>query len=226
MRKFIVALSTIFLLIFISGCGTGRRSGGDMIAVSNNSRSKNYKNLESGQLFQSDRMVQYSAWIDLTVEDPESANLELSNIAKQFEGYVNNIGTYKTIIRVKSDLLDQAIIAISNIGEIESKSISGIDVTEEYADYEIRLDNAQKARQRYLMLMQQAENVEAALKVEKELERLNETIERIKGRMQRMEHLTVYSTISISLSEELQPGILGYIFMGMYYGVKWLFVID
>ena len=72
--------------------------------------------------------------------------------------------------------------------------------------------------------MEEAENVEAALKVEKELERLNEKIDLLKGKINRIDHLSEYSTISINYEQHKKPGILGYIGLGLYKGVKWLFV--
>jgi hypothetical protein len=75
-----------------------------------------------------------------------------------------------------------------------------------------------------LELLAKAENVEAALKVEKELERLNSTIDLLKGKMNRINHLAEFSTITINLKEKKKPGIIGYVGIGIYRSVKWLFV--
>ena len=58
----------------------------------------------------------------------------------------------------------------------------------------------------------------------RELERLNETIGLLKGRMARLDHLEAYSTINVELRERKKPGLLGYIGLGAYHAVKWLFV--
>lgn len=133
-------------------------------------------------------------------------------------------GTYRAVIRVKSDQLNEAITTIEQLGKLTNKNVSGQDVTNEYRDYKIRLENAQKARNRYLELLKIAENVEATLKVEKELERLNNTIDLLKGKMNRIDHLDQFSTITINLKEKKNPGILGYVGLGLYHAVKWLFV--
>ena len=88
----------------------------------------------------------------------------------------------------------------------------------------IRLDNATKARETYLALLKKAENVESALKVEKELERLNGEIDILEGKMQKLSHLSQYSTITINIKSKPKPGILGYIGIGIYKSVRWLFV--
>jgi hypothetical protein len=98
------------------------------------------------------------------------------------------------------------------------------DVTEKYMDMGIRLDNAKKARVRYLELLARAENVEAALKVEKELERLNGEIDVIEGKLKFWDHRFEYSIIQISYTEKKKLGILGWVGLGLYQTVKWLFI--
>ncbi|MCI4651119.1 DUF4349 domain-containing protein [Phaeodactylibacter sp.] len=171
-----------------------------------------------------DRKILYNADLTLTVETPDSTSSYIQAIAKRYGGYVNETGTYRSIIRVESQLLDAAIDDISQLGRLDRKSIRGQDVTETYLDYQIRLDNAQQARGRYLDLLDQAATVDEILKVEKELERLNETIDLLKGKMNRIDHLDTYATITINLRERQKPGILGYIGIGLYRGVRWLFV--
>jgi hypothetical protein len=171
-----------------------------------------------------DRKILYDADLTLTVETPDSTSSYIQAIAKRYGGYVNETGTYRSIIRVESQLLDAAIDDISQLGRLDRKSIRGQDVTETYLDYQIRLDNAQQARGRYLDLLDQAATVDEILKVEKELERLNETIDLLKGKMNRIDHLDTYATITINLKERQKPGILGYIGIGLYRSVRWLFV--
>jgi len=170
------------------------------------------------------RMVIYNASVDLAVKKTDSINNSLSAIAQRYSGYALNLGTSYATIRVKSDQLPFALREVCALGKVRSKNISGNDVTDEYKDLEIRLDNAKKARDKYLALLEKAENVEAALKVEKELERLNGEIDLIEGKQKRLSHLNEFSTISVHYSEKVKPGLLGYIGIGVYKSVKWLFV--
>ena len=172
----------------------------------------------------SDQYIIYTSTINLTVNQPDSANVQLAKIASKYRGYLNESGTSQTILRVDSQSLDSALVDIEALGEVAYKNVQGRDVGEEYADYAIRLDNAEKARSRYLELLARAETVEAALLVEKELERLNGTIELMKGKMTRIDHLVDYSTITVSLKEKKKPGVIGYVAVGCYKGIKWLFV--
>lgn len=180
--------------------------------------------LESAGALAESRKVLYNAYLTLVVDEPEAAGESLGEIAEKYQGYAQELGTNRAVIRVKSESLDAALAAIALLGKVPSRSVSGQDVTDQYRDYQIRLENAEKSRDRYLELLAKAENVEAALQVEKELERLNETIDLLKGRMNRMDHLEEYSTITVQIKERRKPGVLGYVGLGVYHAFKWLFV--
>ncbi|PLX07859.1 MAG: hypothetical protein C0596_08950 [Marinilabiliales bacterium] len=217
----------LIIIIALSSCVMHKASYAQAYSSSDTRGGTLYANDESfGGMYETknERKVMFNAYLTLTVKCPDTANVYIEQIAKKYNGYVNQIGTYSSTIRVESDKLNDALKEIEALGRVDRKSISGQDVTDEYLDYEIRLENAQKARERYLELLEKAENVEAALKVEKELERLNETIDLLTGKMNRIDHLVQYSTITISLNEKKKPGVLGYVGMGLYYSVKWLFV--
>lgn len=171
-----------------------------------------------------ERKVIYNASLELQAKQVDSANANLMRIAHRYEGYVLRTGPEKASIRVRSEKLNNALDDIARLGKVRDRKVWGDDVTEEYADLEIRLDNFRKTRLRYLDLLQKANNVEETLKVEKELERLNREIDLIEGKMNRLSHLTDYSTIDVYYKSRPKPGILGYVFIGVYKGVKWLFV--
>jgi hypothetical protein len=179
---------------------------------------------ESDTFTDPQKKILFSADLYLTVKNPDATNINIEKIAKNYKGYAKETGTYRTIIRVESKHLKNAIKDISELGKLRRKSINGQDVTESYLDYQIRLENAEKSRKKYLELLAKAENVATTLKVEKELERISEKIDLLKGKMKRINHLSDFSTITIYLKEKKKPGILGYIGVGLYRSVKWLFV--
>lgn len=170
------------------------------------------------------KKIIFSSSLTLSVKNVDSTSAAITTITNKYQGYVKEISTSSATIRIRTAALDSAMINLESLGRVDQKHFSGKDVTEDYSDYEIRLDNATKARDRYLELLAKAENVEAALLVEKELERLNGEIELMKGKMNRIDHLTAYSTITIYFHEKKKPGVIGYIGIGLWKSVKWLFV--
>jgi hypothetical protein len=172
------------------------------------------------------KMIIQNALLRVSTKNADTLNAQLIRLAEKYEGYAVTVGNDYSTIRVKSQHLDAALKDVGMLVKVKSKSVSGRDVTDEYRDYEIRLDNATKARARYLELLSKAENVEAALKVEKELERLNGEIDLLKGSMGKLEHLNEYATISLNITQKKKLGILGHVVVTLYKGVKWLFVRD
>jgi len=170
------------------------------------------------------RLIIHNARLTVVVENPDSANVRLTKLAAATGGYVASLGNQHSTIRVKAEQLPYALAEIGKLGRIADKVMYGNDVTEEYTNYQIRLDNATRARARYLELLAKAENVEAALKVEKELERLSVEIEMLEGKIKHLSHLAEFATINIHFREKVKPGVLGYVAVGLYKSVRWLFV--
>ena len=180
----------------------------------------------AGPATDKNRVVLYNASITLLLKEPDSLNKKLPLLTKKYDGYVMTVGDELSTIRVPAAQLSNVLQDLSAMGKVTARSLSGQDVTDDYTDYTIRLDNAEKARQRYLQLLEKAENVEAAVKVEKELERLNSEIDLLKGKLARFDHLAAFSTVTIHLDKQHKIGLLGYPFVGLYKGIKWLFVRD
>jgi hypothetical protein len=173
---------------------------------------------------QEDRKLIFSANIGLTVAEPDSASNQITALARRAEGFMTRSSTNGVTIRVPADQLEAIITQIQTLGKTRYKQLTGEDVTDAYRDYGIRLDNAEKSRQQYLKLLAKAVNVEETLLVERELERLNETIDLLKGKMNRLDQLEAYATITVDLQHKAKLGPLGFVVKGLYSGVKWLFV--
>ncbi len=223
----------VMLLILLSlGCSSARYAAGEIQrdegslsydeVADQPSSEADLSGLDAPQVI--DRKIISSALLTLAVAQPDSTNRDLARIAERYEGYASQLGTYRSVIRVKSTHLDEALLAVRALGKVRSQRLGSQDVTDQYFDYQIRLENAQQARERYLELLAQAETVEAALKVERELERLNQTIDLLKGKINRIDQLAALATITVDLRERKKPGPIGYIGVGLYEMVKWLFV--
>jgi len=219
-------LFTILPAVFILSCSAPRHSSAtyNEYPAHESFSSNQYSTDELKKETSSERKIIFSAYIELKVENSEETNLQLEKIVAKRKGYISELGTHRTVIRVANKILDSTILDISSLGKVLEKNRIRKDVTNQYLDYQIRLDNAEKSRKRYLELLDIATTVEAAIKVEKELERLNQTIDLIKGNQNRVNHLSDYSTITIEIKEKKKPGILGYVGIAVYRSVKWLFI--
>jgi len=97
---------------------------------------------------------------------------------------------------------DEVMDAISGMGELISKDITGQDVTDEFRDLTIKLKNAMAMRDRLIELLGKAHTVKESLLIEAELKRLLEEIELIKGRLKFLKESALYSRITVYLESK------------------------
>jgi hypothetical protein len=146
------------------------------------------------------RLVVYNGAIHLVVRDVFESLKKLQEIAARLGGYMQELSETAITIKVPADRFAEAVTEAERLGEVTRKSIKGTDVTEEMRDLKIRLKNAEDVRARLARLLDRADTVEEALKIEKELARLTERIELLKGKIQHLEHSVAYSTLTVHLN--------------------------
>lgn len=86
----------------------------------------------------------------------------------------------------------------SDSNRIVQKNISSEDVTSEMYDSKSRIEARKKIRERYLQLLQQAKKMDDVLKVEQEINNIQEELESASGRLNYLSHQTSYSTIHLT----------------------------
>lgn len=178
------------------------------------------------------RIILYNAQLSLLVDSVKTIKDRALSIMVSYKGYMVSSTNTSLQMRVPSSSLNSVLTNFKQLGKVNYENINGVDVTDTYYDIKIRLENAEKTRNRYLELLNQAKNVSEILKVEKELERLNGVIDSYKGSIKRYDQENQYSLITLRFytkqdkKDKVRPGPLGYIFVGLYKGIKWLFVWD
>lgn len=230
MKRLFLLVPTAALLI--TSCATERASTSGWNYNSNTIQQTQPKSSSPQHSLSEERKLIYNASVDMDPVNVDSVNLSLLDIAHRNGGYILKSGPEMSSIRVRSESLRQVLNEIARLGKVRNQKVWGNDVTEDFKDLEILLDNLKKTRARYLELLQKAGTIEETLKVEKELERLSAQIDQAEGKLLRLSHVTAYSTIDIHYrapyvapeKRKLRPGPLGYVFIGLYKGVKWLFV--
>jgi chromosome segregation ATPase len=170
------------------------------------------------------RLIIYKAQLKMTFRETDTLMNAFDRIAKYHGGYVQFYNDERATIKVLTDRLNAALEDIEQLGKVTSKTVRAQDITTEYNDLEIALDNAEKSRIRYLELLQKAQNVNEMLQVERELERINRTIDRLKGQLQNYDSRIQFAEITVQIHKKVKPGVIGYVGVGLWKGVRWLFV--
>ena len=111
----------------------------------------------------------------------EEAKAEFIAKVVQWGGYLSQQRGNEVTLRLPAAQFDTAFAALRGMGRVLSETREATDVTEQYVDLGIRLENAQRSRARLLELLAKADKVEDILKIEEQLRRLSEEIERLEG---------------------------------------------
>lgn len=69
-------------------------------------------------------------------------------VAEGMGGYASSESTGGLVLRFPNLRLREAIGEIEKLGEVEEKHVSGDDVTSDYQDLEVRIENAKKFQER------------------------------------------------------------------------------
>jgi PKD repeat protein len=148
--------------------------------------------------------------MQLVVDDVRDTIDKITELAQNQEGYVVNSSSWKEgervvgqiTIRVPSDDFNYAMSILRSMAvEVNSETTSSQDVTEEYVDREATLRNLEGTEMQLLKLMEKAVKVEDILNVQRELSRVQQDIERTKGRMQYLERTSAMSLIQVMLEQ-------------------------
>jgi len=152
-----------------------------------------------------DRIMVYTADMTVVVGDTDAARKSAEKLATDLGGYLQQINGDVVTIRVPAARFDEAMVRVESFGKVARRDVQASDVTEQYTDLEARLRNAQNVRERLTALLAKAEDVEAAVVVERELGRVTEEIERLTGQLNLLKSRVAFSTISILLERVASP---------------------
>lgn len=115
--------------------------------------------------------------------------------------HLGKVSHAELVLRVPAGKLDGAMSALAALGTVLAEGVKSRDVTEQYVDLRARLKNAERLEKRLLELLAKRASVLAdVLKVEAQLSRVRERIERYQGKLRKLDSLINLSTLRLTLS--------------------------
>jgi len=161
------------------------------------------------------RLIIRTAEVALIVGDTSASVESLAALAAANGGYVTDSKLWRDgqlvratlTIRVPAQKLDAALAAIRKAARrVESETVSGDDVTQEYVDLESQVRNLEAAevemRQLMATVRARTEKAEDILEVYQQLVQLRGQIETAKGRMRYLSQMSAMSTIKLTLTPD------------------------
>ena len=114
------------------------------------------------------RMVMYTAYVGLKVEDVDVSLDEIKLISQLHGGYVSEVNTRddrgSVTLRIPQSRFHDAISDLEELGEVTTRDLMGEDVSEEYVDLEAQLATLQHQEARLFEIMEMGTTVESVLK--------------------------------------------------------------
>ena len=159
-----------------------------------------------------DKKIIKNASINAEVKDYKSFYASLREKVKSVGGYIaqeeQNQSDYKIensiTIKVPVDQFDDALVKVTaNTEKINERKVTSSDVTTEVVDTKSRMETKRQVRSRYLDLMKQAKNMEEILRVQSEINGVQEEIESAAGRIEYLGHASTFSTINMTFFQVL-----------------------
>jgi Domain of unknown function (DUF4349) len=140
----------------------------------------------------------------------DSKRAKIVAIANAHGGFVltsqtqgSSTGTFT--IRVPASRFDTAMAQVSELGTVESSSVTGKDVTNQYIDYKAHLKNLMGRRTVLRGLLLQTTTIGESLAVENQLEDVQLQIDQIQGELRYLKNQVEEATLTIDLREESAP---------------------
>lgn len=157
-----------------------------------------------------DRLIIKTGNVSMVVEEVRAAIKAISDYATAKGGFVvsSNVSKYDLAvsgditIRIPSVVFEQGVSDVKAMGEVQSESVYGQDVTEEYVDLDAQLTNLRATETQFLEIMKKAVKIEDVLAVQRELSSVRSEIERITGRMKYLKESASFSTLTVYLSTD------------------------
>lgn len=146
-------------------------------------------------------MLVYTADVRLMVEQPQITEVldRVTDLAYSLGGYLVRRNNSSVQVRVPSSRFRDGLRQVEGLGEVVQRSINADDVSEEFRDIEVRLQNLRAVRRRLEEFLARAANVTDALAVERELERVAAEIDRIEGRMRFLSARVAFSLVTVNV---------------------------
>jgi hypothetical protein len=160
------------------------------------------------------RLILKSATLDLQVDDADRTLDEMTQTVNDLQGYIINQRVWHdgenkraTItLAVPAQEFESTLRGLRDLAaRVVHEEISGEDTTDQYVDLEARLRNLKATRDRVRGFLDQAQSVEEALQVNRELSALEEQIEQAQSRLNSLRQRVSFATITVNLTPTPPP---------------------
>ena len=155
-----------------------------------------------------DQEAAKDGFLSIEVSNYEEFEPKLTGLVDQFNGSVES-STSTTgelvnagfVIRVPANNFNEMLGKIEALGKVTGKQVSDRDMSTEIDESQSRMDNLRNEEERLLGLVDKAKSLDEALTLEKELARVRDEIEQIRGKLNTLNESGQFSLIRLDIRE-------------------------
>jgi hypothetical protein len=162
------------------------------------------------------REVSASGWLQVTVDDPEDAQQQITAIATAVQGYVSSSNMAESpvatdvvypvpaqssvTVRVPADKLQDVIDQVSALGTVSASSVDRFDVTDQAVDLRARIAAQETSVARLTDLLAQSASVADLIAAESALADRQAALDADRQQLKMLEDQVTMSTLTVNLS--------------------------
>ena len=169
-------------------------SANETVVLKSAARSIQSENYDTDVQWLNDLVSEYDAWFE---ERSETAADELSSAGR----------TLSAAVRVPSDRLGDFLMELDQLGRTVLRSESAEDVTGRYMDTQSRLNAMKLQKQKLDEMLAAASTVDELIAIDQKMTEVIGSIESLEGDLRRWESLRSYSTVELTLTEQLKAPV-------------------
>lgn len=150
------------------------------------------------------------AELTLVVKSIDNSMRDVSGIVRKQQGDIlgfqdnkptdpSSRATASMQIRIPAQKLETTLDTLAKLGNVQTRSLSAEDVSDQLVDFQARLKNLKKSEQAVLKILERSGSIRDVLQVSQELSNIRESIERISAQLTNLQNQVAYSTITLNL---------------------------
>ena len=153
----------------------------------------------------------YVGDIQMLVPDEEAIPATIDKVidlAESLGGYLAGRKDKSVQVRIPSARFREGFTMIEKLGQVTNRSVSADDVSEQYSDLEVRLQNLRATQKRLQEFLAKSGTIQDMLTVGRELERVAGEIEAIEGKMRFLRSRAAFSLVTVGVQAKPKQAVI------------------
>ncbi len=160
-------------------------------------------------------MIAHAAELAVATKDFAHSRSTLEEILERHHGYAAKLrmvgqpaaSALTATLRVPSSEFTAAVIDLKTLGNVEREEQTADEITQQRADLEARLLNAQNTLERLQGILAKGGKIHNLLVIQRQLANVSAEIARLEAERVSTEHRVIFAQVLLSLREEVRPPV-------------------